>query len=68
MLRGLDVGGLIDELSRTVIDELDLGREAMYTAYLHERMAADPIAHYAPRVYRELSQPATCSRWSASTA
>ena len=55
VLRGLDVSGLIDDLSRTVIDELDLGREAMYTAYLHEQMAADPIAHYAPRVYRELS-------------
>jgi ubiquinone biosynthesis protein len=55
VLRGLDVSGLIDDLSRTAIDELDLGREAMYTAYLHEQMAADPIAHYAPRVYRELS-------------
>ncbi|HKA83643.1 MAG TPA: AarF/UbiB family protein [Acidimicrobiales bacterium] len=55
ILRGLDVSGLIDDLSRTVIDELDLGREAMYTAYLHEQMAADQIDHYAPRVYRELS-------------
>jgi hypothetical protein len=51
------VSGLIDELSRTAIEELDLGREAMYTAYLHHEMAADPIAHYAPRVYRHL-----CSR------
>jgi ubiquinone biosynthesis protein len=55
VLRGLDVSGLIDDLCRTAIDELDLGREAMYTAYLHEQMAADPIAHYAPRVYRQLS-------------
>jgi ubiquinone biosynthesis protein len=55
VLRGLDVSGLIDDLSRTAIDELDLGREAMYTAYLHEQMAADPIAHYAPSVHRELS-------------
>jgi predicted unusual protein kinase regulating ubiquinone biosynthesis (AarF/ABC1/UbiB family) len=55
VLRGLDVSGLIDDLSRTAIDELDLSREAMYTAFLHEQMAADPIAHYAPRVYRELS-------------
>ena len=55
VLRGLDVSGLIDDLCRTAIDELDLGREAMYTAYLHEQMAADPIAHYAPRVYRDLS-------------
>jgi ubiquinone biosynthesis protein len=55
VLRGLDVSGLIDDLSRTTIDELDLGREAMYTAYLHEQMAADRIAHYAPRVYRQLS-------------
>jgi ubiquinone biosynthesis protein len=55
VLRGLDVSGLIDELSRTAVDELDLGREAMYTAYLHGEMAADPIDHYAPRVYRELS-------------
>jgi predicted unusual protein kinase regulating ubiquinone biosynthesis (AarF/ABC1/UbiB family) len=55
VLRGLDVSGLIDDLSRTAIDELDLSREAMYTAYLHEQMAADPIAHYAPRVYREQS-------------
>jgi ubiquinone biosynthesis protein len=55
VMRGLDVSGLIDELSRTAIDELDLHREAMYTAYIHELMAADPIAHYAPRVYRELS-------------
>ena len=55
LLRGTDVSGLIDDLSRTVVDELDLGREAMYTAYLHELMAADPIAHYAPRVYRQCS-------------
>jgi ubiquinone biosynthesis protein len=55
VLRGLDVSGLIDDLSRTAIDELDLSREAMYTAYLHQQMAADPIAHYAPRVYRHLS-------------
>jgi ubiquinone biosynthesis protein len=55
VLRGLDVSGLIDDLCRTAIDELDLGREAMYTAYLHEQMTADPIAHYAPRVYRQLS-------------
>jgi predicted unusual protein kinase regulating ubiquinone biosynthesis (AarF/ABC1/UbiB family) len=55
VLRGLDVSGLIDDLSRTAIDELDLSREAMYTAFLHEQMAADPIAHYAPRVYREAS-------------
>ena len=55
VLRGLDVSGLIDDLSRTAVEELDLGREAMYTAFLHERMAADAIAHYAPRVYRELS-------------
>jgi ubiquinone biosynthesis protein len=55
VLRGLDVTGLMDDLSRTALDELDLGREAMYTAFLHEQMAADPIAHYAPRVHRELS-------------
>ena len=55
LLRGTDVSGLVDDLSRTVVDELDLGREAMYTAYLHELMAADPIAHYAPRVYRPRS-------------
>jgi ubiquinone biosynthesis protein len=55
VLRGLDVSGLIDDLSRTAIDELDLSREAMYTAYLHEQMAADRIDHYAPRVYRQLS-------------
>ncbi len=55
VLRGLDVSGLVDDLSRTAIDELDLGREAMYTAYLHEQMATDPIDHYAPRVYRDLS-------------
>jgi len=55
VLRGLDVSSLIDELCRTAVDELDLGREAMYTAYVHEQMATDPIAHYAPRVYRELS-------------
>jgi ubiquinone biosynthesis protein len=55
LLRGTDVSGLINDLSRTVVDELDLRREAMYTAYLHELMAADPIAHYAPRVYRPRS-------------
>ncbi len=55
VLHGLDVSGLIEELSRTAIEELDLGREAMYTAFLHERMAADAIAHYAPQVHRELS-------------
>jgi ubiquinone biosynthesis protein len=54
VLRGLDVSGLIDELSRTAIEELDLSREAMYTSYLHEQMAADPIAHYTPMVYRHL--------------
>jgi ubiquinone biosynthesis protein len=55
VLRSLDVSNLIDELSRTALDELDLSREAMYTAYVHEQMAADAIAHYAPRVHRELS-------------
>jgi ubiquinone biosynthesis protein len=55
VLHGLDVSGLIDDLSRTALDELDLSREATYTAFLHEQMAADPIAHYAPRVYREVS-------------
>ena len=55
VLRGLDVSGLIDDLSRTAVQELDLAREAMYTAFLHERMAADAIAHYAPQVYRDLS-------------
>jgi ubiquinone biosynthesis protein len=55
VLRGLDVGGPIDELCRTVIDELDLSREAMYTAFIHEQMAADTVAHYTPRVYRHLS-------------
>jgi ubiquinone biosynthesis protein len=55
VLRGLDVSGLIDDLSRTAVQELDLAREAMYTAFLHERMAADTIDHYAPRVYRDLS-------------
>jgi ubiquinone biosynthesis protein len=55
VLRGLDVSNLMDELSRTAVQELDLSREAMYTAYVHEQMTADPIAHYAPRVYREVS-------------
>lgn len=55
VVRGLDVTALIDELARTAIDELDLNREAMYTAYLHREMAADPIDHYAPQVYRGLS-------------
>ena len=55
VLRGLDIGATVDELSRTAIDELDLRREALYTAYIHDQMAADPIAHYAPRVYRHLS-------------
>ena len=57
VLRGLDVSGLVEELARSAIEELDLTREALYTAYLHEQMAADPIAHYAPKVYRRL-----CSR------
>jgi ubiquinone biosynthesis protein len=57
VLRGLDVSGLIEELARSTVEELDLTREALYTAYLHEKMAADPIAHYAPKVYRQL-----CSR------
>jgi predicted unusual protein kinase regulating ubiquinone biosynthesis (AarF/ABC1/UbiB family) len=55
VLRGLDVSGLMDDLSRTTVDELDLTREALYTAYLHDQMATDPIAHYAPRVYHQLS-------------
>ena len=57
VLRGLDVSGLVEELARSAVEELDLTREALYTAYLHEQMAADPIAHYAPKVYRRL-----CSR------
>jgi len=56
-LGGLDVSGLVEELARTTVEELDLGREAMYTAHLHDRMAADPVAHGAPKVYRHL-----CSR------
>jgi ubiquinone biosynthesis protein len=55
VLRNLDVGGAVEELSRTAVDELDLRREALYTAYIHDQMMADPIAHYAPRVYRHLS-------------
>jgi predicted unusual protein kinase regulating ubiquinone biosynthesis (AarF/ABC1/UbiB family) len=55
VLRGLDVRGLVDDLARTTLDELDLSREAMYTAYIHEKMVADPIDHYTPRVYRDLS-------------
>jgi ubiquinone biosynthesis protein len=55
VLRGLDVGAAVDELSRTAVDELDLRREALYTAYIHDQMVADPIAHYAPNVYRHLS-------------
>ncbi len=55
VLRDLDVGAAVDELSRTAVDELDLRREALYTAYIHDQMIADPIAHYAPRVYRHLS-------------
>jgi len=55
VLRGLDVGAVVDELSRTAIDELDLTREALNTAYIHDQMTADPIAHYAPIVYRHLS-------------
>jgi ubiquinone biosynthesis protein len=55
VLRGLDVGEAVEELSRTATDELDLGREALYTAHIHGLLAADPIAHYAPRVYRQLS-------------
>src|ERR687892_1402584 len=57
VLGGLDVSRLIDDLSRTAIDELDLNREALYTAFIHDQMAADPIDHYAPTVYRPL-----CSR------
>jgi ubiquinone biosynthesis protein len=57
VLGRLDVSGLVDELSRTAMEELDLGREAMYTSYLHDQMAGDPIAHYAPMVHRQL-----CSR------
>ena len=57
VLGGLDVSRLIDDLSRTAIDELDLSREALYTAFIHDQMAADPIDHYAPTVYRPL-----CSR------
>ena len=55
VLRGLEVGTAVDELSRTTVDELDLRREALYTAHIHDRMAADSIAHYAPTVYRQLS-------------
>jgi ubiquinone biosynthesis protein len=57
VLGRLDVSELIDELSRTAVDELDLDREAMYASYLHGQMAADPIDHCAPKVYRHL-----CSR------
>jgi ubiquinone biosynthesis protein len=57
VVRGLDLSGLVGELSRTAVEELDLGREALYTAHVHEQMAADPIAHHAPEVHRRL-----CSR------
>jgi ubiquinone biosynthesis protein len=55
VLRDLDVGATVEELSRTTVDELNLEREALYTAYIHDQMIADPIAHYAPRVYRHVS-------------
>jgi ubiquinone biosynthesis protein len=54
VLRGLDVSGVVEDLSRTATEELDLTREALYTAHLHDRLAADPIAHYAPKVHRHL--------------
>jgi ubiquinone biosynthesis protein len=57
VVRGLDLSGLVGELARTAVEELDLGREALYTAHVHEQMAADPIAHHAPQVHRRL-----CSR------
>ncbi len=55
VLHGLDLDDAVDELSRTAVDELDLRREALYTSHIHGVMAADPIAHYAPAVYRQLS-------------
>ncbi|MBM7808052.1 ubiquinone biosynthesis protein [Geodermatophilus bullaregiensis] len=55
VLRGLDIRRLVDELSRAALEELDLRREAQNTAYIRRRMVVDPIAHYAPKVYRSLS-------------
>jgi len=57
VLARLDVEGLCDELSRAALEEIDLDREALTTSFFHNKMAQDPIAHYAPKVYREVSGP-----------
>jgi ubiquinone biosynthesis protein len=57
VLRGMDVRGLVDETARTALAELELTREARNTSHMHRLMAADRIAHYAPKVHRLLSSP-----------
>ena len=49
-LRGLDVRAVVNELARSLLDEIDFIREALNTALVGRRMTADKIAHYAPQV------------------
>jgi ubiquinone biosynthesis protein len=52
---GLDIQAVAVDLGRSVLAETNLRREALHTAFMHRRMARDPVAHYAPRVYFHLS-------------
>ncbi len=51
----LDVVGLVSELSRLTLRELDFRQEAIHTQYIHEFMRQDRIDHCAPRVDFEYS-------------
>jgi ubiquinone biosynthesis protein len=55
VLRGVDVRFVVGDLSRSMLEEMDLRREARNTSFIQRRMAADGVAHYAPEVYRSHS-------------
>jgi ubiquinone biosynthesis protein len=54
LLRGLDLGMMVRELTQLTREELDFRREARNAALFQERLALDDVDHRAPRVHFEL--------------
>ncbi len=48
---GRDVMGLVAEVVRLSIEELDFRREAFQADLMHQRLEADALDHRAPRIY-----------------
>jgi ubiquinone biosynthesis protein len=53
----LNLGRVFREVTNLTLEELDFRREARNIQQMHDRMVADDIDHYAPRVYPLLCGP-----------